>query len=772
MRITLASITEFNGVSSTTTRVINTDDIEIVSPYGSGSSIVVKNTINDNPDLIISSDNVAAIVALATDGSLHTIDILELDSQSTNNAYTAAIASKKVFMAFTEGSNTRLQMASVPQKTILISEVLATYTARYNALSLDGNTLDTTSLDMGGASSVSVSINRGFLSEEFELPDGKLLRVFGKNSFGGRSFSFENSGYDVILGIGQSNMNGSTQPPVGHVFSYSGNVFQITRASEGYTIIPAVHPLFHQQQVANTVSPLLYFAEEYQAKYNVQVLLVPAGFGGTGLADGGRWVVGTGDLYLEAINRTNLALANNSGNTLRCIYWIQGGNDINTPQAQYETNLDAMIQGFYAAFASAGVTRTNCPFLMGGSPTYARAIQSDPNGFIPMDTIRDTPNRETGTIYVSNLMLDTKAGDEAHYSFLSMVEQGLRASAVYNKFRLNEDIVPFAPRMEAPVVGSGTVTLRWATAFTLVETDLIDYEISYENLASPGVFTTVTQVPAITHAGIKANTSVVKESITINSLSDGATYNFRVRARNAQGFSAYSTVANVVIGSALQTFRLDMETSLTDAGPNGETFSGTLLGSDAFIADPLTVRSGFVMTTENAQLYAGRVNSSYALPADSFTIMGWFARRDDGSPDNIEMFIGGTATVMLDNATFHFFYDRLNTRLVISLEGTVNLASLDSNLSVTHNFTMTNDTWYHLAARYNIATGVATIFVNGQPEASGNVGTGFLGTAIRIINGKLNNGTNQFVGLADNVQGYEGVQSDQDILDIYNAETP
>lgn len=148
-------------------------------------------------------------------------------------------------------------------------------------------------------------------------------------------------GYDVFLIAGQSNSY-SGEEEVGQTLPESpqddtdANIFQIGRF-DGFDnqVITAEEPLDHVGYLgvrpdADLVGWALAFAKMYKTqgylRGNRNILLVPAGEGGTGFA-GGDWNKGDTN-YNDAIARVNVAMSAGSGtNYLEGILWHQGESD-------------------------------------------------------------------------------------------------------------------------------------------------------------------------------------------------------------------------------------------------------------------------------------------------------------------------------------------------------------------------------------------------------------------------------------------------------------
>lgn len=185
------------------------------------------------------------------------------------------------------------------------------------------------------------------------------------------------NGYDVFLVAGQSNTYAGEEDtgdnnPSATLDSTDSDILQIGRwDGQNNQVILAEEPLDHAgyqgvRPPSDWVGWALAFAKMYKAQGYLatgrKILLVPAGEGGTGLADG-AWVKG-GTNYNDAIARTNVALsAGNGTNILKGILWHQGEDDCDdtTEANAYQSKLLTMIDDMRTDLGA-----PNVPFVVGG----------------------------------------------------------------------------------------------------------------------------------------------------------------------------------------------------------------------------------------------------------------------------------------------------------------------------------------------------------------------------------------------------------------------
>lgn len=178
----------------------------------------------------------------------------------------------------------------------------------------------------------------------------------------------------VVLAIGQSNSQGRANLDA-TVDIVDGSVWQYgcyATDARYKTIFSGQDPL-HWPEFVNTgiVSPANWFARTFARKERAPVIIVPCGFGQTGLV-GSRWQPGNpgGDLYENAIARANEAVAAaallfGAAKFAGC-YWVQGENDgdAGVTQATYAATLNNLITGIRARVTGASESW----FVIGSMP--------------------------------------------------------------------------------------------------------------------------------------------------------------------------------------------------------------------------------------------------------------------------------------------------------------------------------------------------------------------------------------------------------------------
>lgn len=179
------------------------------------------------------------------------------------------------------------------------------------------------------------------------------------------------TGYDVILLAGQSNMVGGDNTKDTTLDAADARIFQwpCSGGSVG-SIVAGTDPLNHVSGAATEVGPGVPFARWWASQNpGRKVLLVPAGYGGTGFEASdanARWKVGWSNagginLYDNAIAKANGAMAAaGPGARFVGVLWCQGEADAAGSAATYQTNLLALLDGFRTNIAGA----SKAPFVI------------------------------------------------------------------------------------------------------------------------------------------------------------------------------------------------------------------------------------------------------------------------------------------------------------------------------------------------------------------------------------------------------------------------
>lgn len=304
--------------------------------------------------------------------------------------------------------------------------------------------------------------------------------------------SATDTGYDVVLLLGQSNMQGGDPTaPVPLVDITHPRVFSYARvgANSG-KVVQAADPLQHPATGSNGgVGPGMSFARWYAdiVPGNRRVLLVPAAYSGAGFFNGNdaaRWNpyadFSSGNtansLYEGALTQAQAALTAAGANSrIVAALWVQGEADINTAATTYRTYLESLIDGLRDRLAL-----PQLPFVIGGMVPEAVAAT---NGAINGVHVA-TPTRKPYTAFVQGPSGYLYTGDAfgVHYTQAGQREQGRRLVAGLAAAKANTspaNAVPAAPPVRpanyTPPAGTADYTFTspptgWTTNPTITLT--------------------------------------------------------------------------------------------------------------------------------------------------------------------------------------------------------------------------------------------------------------------------------------------------------------
>jgi len=274
--------------------------------------------------------------------------------------------------------------------------------------------------------------------------------------------------WHVILGFGQSNMDGRGTPygpttdPIDNrvfMFAYSGTYKNM--------IMPAGDPLPGQGGYPSGLGPLSGFGRILASKLpeNHKVLLVPAAIGGTAFESGtNRWKTATtpdaNNLWLQAMNHMGRVTAALTalGDTyyIDAALWLQGetDGDNNVSGATYQADLDALIDATRTSLAL-----PNLPFIVGQMvPDYLdtgtrNAINAVHAG---------TPARKTKTAFAQGLPGQAQNNDQNHYN---AVAARFMSQSMFNAYLrvVNGTAEPALPSAPGQTVGMGSSNVTSTT---------------------------------------------------------------------------------------------------------------------------------------------------------------------------------------------------------------------------------------------------------------------------------------------------------------------
>ena len=210
------------------------------------------------------------------------------------------------------------------------------------------------------------------------------------------------SPYLVVPILGQSNAQGmgvgldlaglDKPHPMVHQWAMAGR-------SKG-TVVAAVDPLLHEVPCKSGVGFGVTFGKQLAERTGRPVLLIPCARGDTSFApkNGYTWdPANTGtriNLYLDACDAIDAALARNPGSEVAVALWHQGESDVPLMTgADYERKLDSVIDDLRQRYGQ------QLPFILGQmSPEELLRTDRDCSAINAVHA--DTPNRRDRTAFV------------------------------------------------------------------------------------------------------------------------------------------------------------------------------------------------------------------------------------------------------------------------------------------------------------------------------------------------------------------------------------
>jgi len=373
------------------------------------------------------------------------------------------------------------------------------------------------------------------------LTVGGVDTVVGSGSGGGGGgVNATDSGYDLILLLGQSNMSGRGAPiDTTHYDVSSQRIWQYGASGSYANVISlAIEPLA-QHDTPTGIGPGLAFARWYadSVPVNRQVLLVPFAHGGTALSTNATplgWRRGvSGNLYALALAQAQAALAAAGPNArITAALWLQGetDGDSGTSGAQYQADLDALIAGLRTDLAL-----PNLPFVIGQMvPEYL------PSGSrAAINTVQAaTPSRLAKTSFAT-APIGQDQGDGNHFNAAAQRTIGRNMFNAYQRIATGtaDPALPASPGqvtgLTAVSANSTSVAVSWS-APSGAAIYYVEYKLDTDS--------------TWTRAGTPTGTS-----LTVTGLTTGSLYDFRVTAVNSAGPGTASTTATATPGAATDT---------------------------------------------------------------------------------------------------------------------------------------------------------------------------------------------------------------------------
>lgn len=624
----------------------------------------------------------------------------------------------------------------------------------------------------------------GINSEDLTLTNLTVTNLTGSNAFFGNQLTISdiknNEGFDVFPVFGQSNSIGH-----GTVNTVSSGIDSRLDATNSrifvyalpgvastwftqYQPIPAVDPLVHQDVpiVANEIGFGMQFARNYIQRNPLRrVLLVPCGKGGTGFSSlPDSWASPSsptgvaGNLYLNAVDIINQAMATNSNNKLTAFLWHQGEADttqglaggetsVGLNQAQYLEYLSAFISDLRSTIT--GATSTT-PFINGGMSIPWVDVS---NVKVPVQKAISQLSSSVPYTYTSSsegLGGDVLQGS-VHFNAWSLRKLGDRYYSSYLKSLRNS--LNDVPLELTNLVGNNSGTSE------IIQWDSLYSATSYDVVYSPG------------RSDIITTTS---NTITFPDMVDGTIYTANITPMNSNGTGATSSISFAYTGSPGAAvvpnpyFRVSFKSGYyKDSSPNNKPVYYSPMSSSAASQ---TASIGIV--TDGTR---GKVWNKASLDASTLIIEG--SHIPNSYTKSIWINLTATPTTGQNIFSFHNLYPSnnlgstqqhamfVNSSFLIQAGHSTNLAALVESASG-----LSLNTWYHYAVTFDVSTTTMKIYRNGTLTATGSVTASWDGLGPCCLASAMGSNPNGFVGKIDYPSVYQGALTQAQITQIYNDE--
>lgn len=571
------------------------------------------------------------------------------------------------------------------------------------------------------------------------------------------------TGFDVFLLAGQSNMVGWDRNFDPVLDAPDPRIQQLGFWNNHRNfVIPALDPLDHPQR-DNGVGLAMQFSRAYLETLpkGRGILLVPSAFGGTGFYQQ-RWNPGN-DLFEQAVERANAAMATHPKNRFAGILWHQGEDDVRfwgSQPARYAAALDAAIYGFRARIAGAA----SAPMILGKftdswglvDTTFNAAGETTAAKANIMQAIDETPRRVPFTAVASSTGLASPPGDPIHFSAAGQREHGRRYFAQLPPALANAPTaftLPAAPTALSTTAGATWIELRWTAPALSGRNAITGYRIAHR----------LSGEAAWTDTGFATSLAT---SITLSGLKPDASYSVRIAAVGQAGLGtaaqldAVATLPAQTVGVPPAAFEYTFEAgNLANTGSLGAAMNGTAAGKGVGFLDD-AVR-GKVMRLSQDTGTPGWVTVPRAINATAYTKSVWVkfssyaGAQNLVSSDNQGRAAGQHAFFLPQGRTVSAGGHGQGFELVADPLGPPALGN-----------------WYQFVATYDAAAsgGMLRLYRNGV-KVSEKTGVAALRDSAGVFTiGAFMNANGLDDGLLDNVRVYDSALDAGTISDVYAKE--
>jgi uncharacterized surface protein with fasciclin (FAS1) repeats len=344
---------------------------------------------------------------------------------------------------------------------------------------------------------------------------------------------------------------------------------------------------------------------------------------------------------------------------------------------------------------------------------------------------------------------------------------------IYNRALSNQEVINIYNSVpgDTPQVTTGSATNITTNAATLngtVNANGLSTTVWFQYGATSGSYGSTTSAQTV------GGTSSTPASASINGLSAGVKYYYRIVAQNSVGTS-YGTEQSLTTAASTNG---GTTTGATGAFYTFDEGKGTIAADTSGNGNDGTINGAVWTTGKNGSgLRFNGVDNYVSIPPMNFneiSISAWFYKNANDTVNADAIFGGWKQNANAQNE------EGLELRFYNGRPDTLQFGVITQNSSgvrregfATYNLGNSVGKWYHVTGTYTKATGEQKLYVNGQLMNTQNHPAGNTVVPLtyypdmRIGYSRADNG--YFNGVIDDVRIYNRALSNQEVINIYNS---